>query len=253
VTDIEQSDFRDYVGRRNEYDLNGASQFSLLCAMGLRQKHRLVDIGCGSLRGGRLFISYLNGGGYTGLEPNKWLVDAGIDEHLGREMLALKRPVFVHNESFDLSGVDPPFDYVLAQSVASHTGPAMTRSLLESVRTSLAPSGIAAITFHHGPQDTTTEGWIYSPEATGKSYTTYRRRTIERMISDSGLKGVPIPWFHERQVWWIVTHPGTPFPPRLLRLLARGAILPYRRSWDVPYRLWFDTSRKAWRAVRGKD
>lgn len=60
--------YRSYVGPADQYDLIGAAQFALLYALGLREYHRLLDIGCGSLRAGRMLISYLNSGGYTGVE-----------------------------------------------------------------------------------------------------------------------------------------------------------------------------------------
>ena len=65
----EQQDYRSYVGPTHQYDLIGAAQFALLYALGLREHHRLLDIGCGSLRAGRMLISYLAPGGYTGVDP----------------------------------------------------------------------------------------------------------------------------------------------------------------------------------------
>jgi len=47
-------------------------------------------------------------------------------------------------DRFEVSGLDP-FDFVVAQSIASHTGASMTRALLEAVRGALAPSGTAAV------------------------------------------------------------------------------------------------------------
>ncbi|MGH7086029.1 MAG: hypothetical protein ACREFN_13675, partial [Acetobacteraceae bacterium] len=41
-----------FVGPPDEYDLMGATQFRLLTALGLRDHHRLLDFGCGSLRAG---------------------------------------------------------------------------------------------------------------------------------------------------------------------------------------------------------
>ena len=40
---------RAYVGPPQDYDLIGGIQFSLLLAAGLRETHRVVDVGCGSL------------------------------------------------------------------------------------------------------------------------------------------------------------------------------------------------------------
>jgi hypothetical protein len=48
-----------YVGPPAQYDFMGASQFRLLCTLGLRENHTLLDFGCGSLRAGRLLIPYL--------------------------------------------------------------------------------------------------------------------------------------------------------------------------------------------------
>jgi SAM-dependent methyltransferase len=240
VTGGEENDYRAFVGPPDEYDLMGASQFSLLCALGLREGHRLLDIGCGSLRGGRLFISYLGPGGYTGLEPNSWLVQEAIDKQIGRDTLTLKAPAFVHNDTFEVSGLEP-FDFVIAQSIASHTGPAMTRSLLESVRGALAPSGVAAVTFVDGSSDWVQEGWVYP------NVVHYKRRTIESWLDAAGLKGSPLPWFHPRQTWWAIVRQETPLPPRQLRWQARGAMLWYGYSWNAPLRL----RRRARRLRRG--
>ena len=53
--------YRAYVGPPEDYDLIAAMTFNLLTTLGLRQHHSLLDVGCGSLRIGRLLIPYLNG------------------------------------------------------------------------------------------------------------------------------------------------------------------------------------------------
>jgi len=45
---------RKYVGPPERYDLAASGQFSLLTLLGMREDQSLLDIGCGSLRGGRL-------------------------------------------------------------------------------------------------------------------------------------------------------------------------------------------------------
>jgi SAM-dependent methyltransferase len=219
-------DYRAFVGPPDQYDVMGATQFSLLYALGMRSDHRLLDIGCGSLRAGRLFIAYLNPGGYAGLEPNAWLVEDAIEKELGREVLALKAPVFVHNQEFDISGLGS-FDFIVAQSIASHTGPTMTKELLRTIRRGLVPTGCAVVTFMHSRRsDNSTEGWFYP------TCVLYRRQTIEQWCREAGLKGVALAWFHPRQTWWLLVPEEAELPSRLFRSTARGATLAMGRSWN---------------------
>src|SRR5208337_4772210 len=92
--------YRAFVGPPHRYDLVAAMQFNLLTALGLREEHYLLDIGCGSLRAGRILIPYLLPGRYHGIEPERWLLQAGIDAEVGNDPLRLKRPVFSHDTSF---------------------------------------------------------------------------------------------------------------------------------------------------------
>jgi SAM-dependent methyltransferase len=241
---------RGFVGPPHEFDLIGAAQFALLYACGLREHHRLLDIGCGSLRGGRLFIAYLGPGGYTGIEPNRWLIEEALDQEIGRDLVKLKASSFLYNDSFDVTGLEP-FDFVLAQSIASHTGPAMTRALLDSVRDALAPAGLALVTFIHGRSDSQREGWIY-PGAVR-----YRRSTVARWIREAGLDGEPLRWYHPRQSWWALTHRGVPPPPSGLRRRARGSALPFKDSWtplarqrQLIRKAWMQSGVRVWRGLR---
>jgi len=83
-------------------------QFNLLMSLGLREHHSLLYIGCGSLRGGRLFIMYLLPDRYYGIEPETWLLDEGIAKHLGRGLMSTSRPVFSNNANFTLTRGDDP-------------------------------------------------------------------------------------------------------------------------------------------------
>ena len=115
--------YRAYVGPPEDYDLIAAMAFNLLTTLGLRQHHSLLDIGCGSLRIGRLLIPYLNRGKYFGVEPNEWLVDEGIRRELGETLVQIKRPTFFFSDSPDtISQAKIAFDFALAQSIFSHCG-----------------------------------------------------------------------------------------------------------------------------------
>src|SRR5207244_4835822 len=93
------SHYRAYVGPPEDYDLIAAMTFNLLTTLGLRQHHSLLDVGCGSLRIGRLLIPYLNRGKYFGVEPNEWLFEQGIKRELGEALLKIKRQTFLFADS----------------------------------------------------------------------------------------------------------------------------------------------------------
>src|SRR4051812_31216030 len=76
VTDVPY--YRLTVGNRTRYDLMGATQFALLFALGLRESHTVCDVGCGSLRAGRLLIPYLEADRYCGIEPRTDVLEAGL-------------------------------------------------------------------------------------------------------------------------------------------------------------------------------
>jgi SAM-dependent methyltransferase len=232
-------DYRGVVGPASQYDIMGAAQFSLLYALGIRSGHRLLDIGCGSLRAGRLFIAYLDPGNYAGIEPNQWLVSEAIEKQTGPDVLRIKHPTFRYNDAFDVAELGV-FDFVLANSIASHTGPAMMAALLGSIRQALAPTGIAAVTFcHRLGRDNAAEGWFYPASVRdGPGVVSYRRQTIDRYVHAAGLKGTPIPWFHPRQMWWLLVPEESELPPRRFRRSAWGVSLAQqlRRSWSPAYR-----------------
>jgi|SRR5581483_7451674 len=228
-------EYHAFVGRPEQFDLMGATQFALLFALGMRSTDRLLDVGCGSLRAGRLIAAYLDPGHYVGIEPNGWLVRDAIASDLGQEFIDKRQARFFSTSEFTLpSGQDSGFDFVLAQSIASHTGPQMTLRLLGATARWLAPSGLAAVTFVSSvSRDNTIEGWTY-PDVVR-----YRKSTIRRWLRESGLVGRPIPWFHPRQTWWIVARDPSVLPPRSARRALRGVSLaaPLSPSWRHGERL----------------
>ncbi|GAH82205.1 unnamed protein product, partial [marine sediment metagenome] len=86
--------YRAAVGPPDKYDIIGALQFRIMVAEGLRDSHTLLDIGCGSLRGGRLFLVYLRPSRYFGIEPQHHLVYDGIQAEIGESIWAVKKPEF---------------------------------------------------------------------------------------------------------------------------------------------------------------
>jgi SAM-dependent methyltransferase len=100
----------------------GALQFEYLVRNGLDSDHRMLDIGCGTLRGGRHFIRYLRPGGYTGIDISRAAIASG-EELVKAEGLTERRPRLVWNEKPEEwfpASVDGRYDCLLAQSVFTH-------------------------------------------------------------------------------------------------------------------------------------
>jgi SAM-dependent methyltransferase len=189
-----------FVGPPDQYDFMGATQFSLLCHLGLRSHHRLLDFGCGSLRAGRFFVLYLNPGNYVGIDPNDWLIKDAVEREIGSDLVEMKKPVLIRSD--DAATAPGPFDFILAQSIFSHAGPDLTRRALHAFAHVLAPRGLCAVTFIHGEEDPP-DGWWYGG-VTSRTKVRYRESHIRELVEDAGLHGCPIPWHHPRQTWWLL-------------------------------------------------
>lgn len=211
-------DYRSFVGPAGQYDFMGATQFRLLCALGLRDYHRVLDFGCGSLRAGRLFISYLRPNRYFGIEPNQWLIDDAIANEIGQDVIRIKQPSFSRSDSFSAAVFSETFDFIVAQSIFSHAGPSLVARALASFSERLHFDGICAVTFIEGGGKPT-EGWTYP------SCVKYRRKAIDSLVAGAGLVGMPIPWFHPRQSWFLLARKKSSLPSAAEALLLHGAVL----------------------------
>jgi len=194
--------YRAYVGPPEDYDLIAAMTFNLLTTLGLRQHHSLLDIGCGSLRIGRLLIPYLNRGKYFGVEPNEWLVEQGIKRELGRALLEIKRPTFFFSDSPEtIAQAKVPFDFALAQSIFSHCGLDLIKNWLSAMSHAIAENGALVATFLPGEEDSPQRGWVY-PE-----YVKYRPATLRRVAAEASLRFELLDWGHPQQKWAIFAGP----------------------------------------------
>ncbi|MBW3564838.1 MAG: class I SAM-dependent methyltransferase [Acidobacteria bacterium] len=192
--------YRAFVGDTQTYDIFSHMQFSLMTLLGLRQEHTLLDIGCGSLRAGKLFLVYLLPERYFGIEPERWLVEEGIDREIGSELAALKKPRFLYEADFPCSGFGVQFDFVLAQSIFSHASLSQIKRCLNEVRKSLKPHGLFAASFVESDHDYEGDAWVY-PDTVR-----YRVSTIEQLAVEAGLKCRKLEWFHIGGQTWMLFH-----------------------------------------------
>jgi len=201
--------YSSYIGPPHQFDFMGATQFRLACSLGLRENHKFLDFGCGSLRAGRLLIPYLNAGCYFGIEPNSWLVEEGIRNEIGEAMVRRKECRFDFNDQFDSSVFGETFDFIVAQSIFSHTGRAQVEACLQSFKSALRPDGLVLATFiptANAAEDHPDDDWVY-PECV-----LYTEQSISGFAERAGLAIVRIPWFHPRQVWYIMAHDRSLLP-----------------------------------------
>jgi SAM-dependent methyltransferase len=130
------------------WDEIGSLQFDYLRAHGLETTHRFLDIGCGTLRGGRHFIRYLDPRGYVGLELSPEAVRfardlvfrEGLNEKAPRILLTDGRLTFAQVEG-------ETFHYILAQSVFTHLGPEQIEECFVHVGTAMTTDGVFFFTF----------------------------------------------------------------------------------------------------------
>jgi SAM-dependent methyltransferase len=115
--EIKAKKHRGFVG--GEWDEIGRLQFDFVVARGLRPEMKLLDVGCGCLRGGVHFVRYLNDGNYYGIDINQSLLDAGKVElreaGLDRKTVRLRR-----TERFDAGSFAVKFDFAISVSLLTH-------------------------------------------------------------------------------------------------------------------------------------
>jgi len=194
--------YRAYVGPPDDYDLISAMTFNLLTTLGVRQHNTILDIGCGSLRIGRLLIPYLNIGNYVGIEPNKWLVNEGIQYETGQDQIRIKQPRFYYSDSTRDLPRDELYDFAIAQSIFSHCGPNLVEQWLRGISSHLQDSGALVATFLIGEQDCQENGWFY-PDCVY-----YTVETMEILAQNAGLKLLLLDWNHPRQTWGLYAKPN---------------------------------------------
>lgn len=216
-----------YVGPPEQYDFMGATQFRLLCSLGLRANHSVLDFGCGSLRAGRFIINYLERDKYYGVDPNRWLVEDGIKNNVGKDMCEIKKPSFDYNESFSVN-FDVKFDFIVAQSIFSHTGIDLVERALNNFHKALAQDGRVVLTFVNGSKDFEGNGWIYP------GCVLFKHSTVLKFAKDAGFFATRIPWYHPRQSWYILTKDRRLLPTKYMKSFLKGAVLfapEFETSW----------------------
>ena len=131
----------------------GEHQLSFLVRKGLLPENNLLDIGCGTLRGGLRFIEYLEKGNYTGFDISEKVIEIGRRK-IEEQGLVEKEPRIFLNSGKDLTfrGLESEtFDFILAQSVFTHLFPEHIQECFENVGKIMSEESRFYFTFKPGP------------------------------------------------------------------------------------------------------
>lgn len=129
------------VGRADLWQMKRAFQIDFLRGQGLRTSHRVLDIGCGSLRGGAALIAYLEPGGYSGVDVRESVL-AEARQELRREKLLDKRPELVLATAMAALNLKRDFDVLWAFSVLFHLADPILDACFVMAARHLKPEGI---------------------------------------------------------------------------------------------------------------
>jgi SAM-dependent methyltransferase len=115
-------------------------QIAFLKNQGLQPEHRLLDLGCGTLRGGIPIIEYLNVEKYTGIDVRAEVLQEAMKE-LAETGLAYKTPLLMHSNEVAVKLDGIKFDYIWAFSVLFHLSDSILRETISLVAEHLNPVG----------------------------------------------------------------------------------------------------------------
>jgi len=133
------------------WDSMGKLQLEFLVWSGLKPNHRLLDIGCGCLRGGVHYIKYLEEGNYSGLDINPSLIEAGKVE-IEEARLGEKNPKLIVDDNFAFEKFNTKFDFMVSVSLFTHLPFNIIVRCLSNARESLAPGGVYYSSFFQAPE-----------------------------------------------------------------------------------------------------
>jgi SAM-dependent methyltransferase len=134
------------------WDEMGALQLQFLKAQGLLPGHRVLDVGCGSLRAGVRLVRYLDPGNYFGIDLHGPLLEAGYDREIVPAGLSDRLPRSNLRVIGDFDArYAAPIDMAIATSVFTHLPLNHLRLCLENLEPVVRRGGRFFATYFEVP------------------------------------------------------------------------------------------------------
>lgn len=137
------------VGPPDLWEMKRRFQIGFLKSAGLRPDHRLLDLGCGTLRGGIPLIEYLAVGHYTGVDVRPSVLQEGRRE-LEEAGLVGRAPQLVCCEDLRDFDAGRRFDVIWAFAVLIHMSDSVLDTALAAVARHIESSGVFYATVNVG-------------------------------------------------------------------------------------------------------
>ena len=208
--EIDKKIHRHFVGAM--WEEIGILQFDFLVGQGLKPCHRLLDIGCGCLRGGLHFIRYLNEGNYYGLDVNSSLIRAGRIE-IKEAGLEYKRPELLVNDKFRIEKFNTEFDFMVSVSLFTHLPMDIIIRCLSEVKKYLKPTGAYFSTIFEAPESAHIDNLKHQPGGVVTNYNSdpfhYSFEEISHAAETAGLEAkLYRDWNHPRNQKMVIFTQG---------------------------------------------
>lgn len=137
------------VGPAHLWQMKREFQRDFLLRAGLAPQHRLLDLGCGTLRGGLPLITYLEPGHYTGIEArDDVLAEARLE--LREARLENRHPTLLHCTDLSQLSLPARFDFIWCFSVLIHMEDAIAAEALAFAARQLGDAGVLLANVNEG-------------------------------------------------------------------------------------------------------
>lgn len=178
---------RGYVG--TDWEAAGRRQLDFLVRHGLQPSDVLLDIACGSLRGGVHVIPYLLPGHYLGVDKEPLLLERGIEEELGRHRYETYRPELLASDSFEFERLSKRPTKAIAVSLFTHLSGNDIRQCLSALRRVVDDDFALFATF-----SLTSSSRVWNPSAShAHAPFEYREHEVRAIAADAGFEAATCP------------------------------------------------------------